>query len=271
MNILLAGEDEFTLKFLKVKFEEAQFTVDVVAVANDALKMLEEKKYQVVIIDFAMQVQNSFLDEFAKMPSRPPVIVLSLLKEETDIQKTLKHGVNLFINKEHVQMQDIVDATQSILHGEPLPEKSGYHTLVTEQTSPLPAAQADASGSAIQPEASSLSVPVQADTPTAPPVERSTPSEVNTPVQAEPPITPPVNGLTPPEVAAPVQAAAIEQPPLIEPIPVDSVQSSVENAEVVGPDQPSVDVQPGSEVGDHHPHTGSDSDTEIVDVDAEAV
>ena len=126
MKVLLAGEDEFVLKFLKVKFQELGSESDIVLTADEALKSIDTTGYQAVIVDFAIQVQSKFLEGWTLHSPRPPVVVLSLLKEEADIAKALGFGINLFIHKQHVQMQDIVEVVMKVIRGEPIPNRSGF-------------------------------------------------------------------------------------------------------------------------------------------------
>lgn len=110
-KILVAEDEESLTNAFSIKLRAAGFQIDIARDGNDVMKMIEENKYDLVLLDLLMPNKDGFevLKEMKLLKNAPDVIVLSNLSQEEDIEKTKDLGAVDFWIKSNFQLSQIVE------------------------------------------------------------------------------------------------------------------------------------------------------------------
>lgn len=107
-NILIAEDEEILRNVLKDRLSEEGWNVETAENGEEALKMMRNTKYFVVLLDLLMPKKSGFdvLEEIKNDPELKEagtnVIVLSNLGSDDDIKKALSLGaVDYFVKTQH--------------------------------------------------------------------------------------------------------------------------------------------------------------------------
>jgi len=117
-KILLVEDDRLLAEAYKDGIERAGFGVVVANDGEEGLKMLESEKPDLVLLDLIMPVKNGY--EFLKQVKfgikfkEMPVIVLTVLNDEKDIEEAKKLGADDYIVKSATSLEDSI--TKITLH-----------------------------------------------------------------------------------------------------------------------------------------------------------
>lgn len=103
MNILLAEDDTFFQNFYSKKLSERGIVVSVAKDGEEALKLLQSIKPDLILLDLIMPKKDGFdvLSEIGKNEQLKaiPVLVFSTLGQEEDVKKAKLLGATDFVNK----------------------------------------------------------------------------------------------------------------------------------------------------------------------------
>jgi len=118
-TILVVEDDTFLVRAYKVKFGENGFDVLVASTGEEAMAYLEKDPVDLVLLDIMLPVTSGF-DVLKAIRSnakwgKVPVIVLSNLGQEQDIEKGKALGANDYIVKTDVKINDIVGKVMGYL------------------------------------------------------------------------------------------------------------------------------------------------------------
>lgn len=113
-TILLAEDDKFISKVYKEGLTDAGFDVVIATNGDEALKQMRgQKKPDLVLLDIIMYSKNGFevLEEMKKDEKLKniPVIVVSNLGQEIDINKAKLLGVKEYLIKSNYTMKDVIE------------------------------------------------------------------------------------------------------------------------------------------------------------------
>lgn len=117
--ILIAEDEEAYARVLKYKLEEEGFKVATVINGGKALTAVHTKKPDLLLLDLIMPVMDGF-DVLEKWHADPelrkvPVIVLSNLGQEEDIQRTKKLGAKDYFIKTDINIVDVIEKIKKYL------------------------------------------------------------------------------------------------------------------------------------------------------------
>lgn len=115
---VLVVEDEKPLaKALEIKLGKAGFNAKSVYNGEDALKILEVEKYDLVLLDLLMPRVGGFevLSSIKQRGISTKVLVLSNLGQEEDIVKAKELGAIDFIVKSDASLNDIIVKVNTVL------------------------------------------------------------------------------------------------------------------------------------------------------------
>jgi DNA-binding response OmpR family regulator len=118
-NILIVEDDALLSEMLAGKFANQKTTVDHASDGEQALTMLKDKKYDLVLLDIMLPkvdgftVLNSINDNPASKGT--PVIILSNLGQKNDVQKGLTLGVKKYLVKAILSLDEVVEASKEVL------------------------------------------------------------------------------------------------------------------------------------------------------------
>ncbi|MBU1126696.1 response regulator [Patescibacteria group bacterium] len=118
-DILIAEDDKFLAKIYATKFKKIGLAVDIAEDGQAALDMMKKDKPKLLLLDLIMPKVDGF-EVMQKMNADPalkkiPVLVLSNLGQESDIEKAEKLGAKEFIIKSDMSIAEVVKKIQSHL------------------------------------------------------------------------------------------------------------------------------------------------------------
>ena len=112
---ILIIEDESLLSMaLEVKLSNAGFEVKTVPNAMEATNELENDSYDLILMDVVMPQVDGFalLKELGQKKTKTPVIIVSNLREESDIERAKKLGAKDYFIKSRMSLSEIVERTR---------------------------------------------------------------------------------------------------------------------------------------------------------------
>ena len=119
MKILIIEDDKFFQKFYSTKLTENKVEVQVASDGEEGLLKMRDFKPDLVLLDLIM----SKIDGFAVLATRSadenlkkiPVIVLSTLGQEKDVENAKRLGANDYINKGSFDFNIMVEKINQIM------------------------------------------------------------------------------------------------------------------------------------------------------------
>jgi len=119
-KILIVEDEQFTIKLYTHRLEAEGYEVTATTQASEALRLAEEKKPDLFIVDIMLEDGNGF-DVIKQLRSttefkKTPIITLSNLGQETDVNDAIKNGANRYFVKSNTSFQEVVDTVKSFLN-----------------------------------------------------------------------------------------------------------------------------------------------------------
>jgi len=118
-KILLAEDERAISNTLTNKLNRHEFEVLQALNGQDALKMIKSNKLDLILLDLIMPVLNGFevLEELKKEGkiSKIPIIVFSNLGQDSDIEKVKAFGVEDYLVKSDMSLNDVVEKINEVL------------------------------------------------------------------------------------------------------------------------------------------------------------
>lgn len=117
--ILIAEDDPFLSKVVDLKFKKELFDVIICGDGNQVLENAKKQKPKIILMDIIMPNMNGF-ETLVKLKADPelkniPVIILSNLGQEGDVQKGLKAGAVDYIIKSNISLNEVVEKVKKYL------------------------------------------------------------------------------------------------------------------------------------------------------------
>lgn len=120
-RILLIEDDEFLSEILLRRLQESGFEVQLAKTATDGLNLLKQGKIDLILLDLILPGMNGF--EFLKeiQNSNPkitdsPIIVLSNLGQDEEINKAKQLGAKDYLVKAHYTTKEIIEKIKEFLN-----------------------------------------------------------------------------------------------------------------------------------------------------------
>jgi len=121
VKILIVEDDKFLRELIKRKLQEVGFEAVSAVNGQEGLAIAQKEKFSLILLDLIMPGLDgfSFLLEAQKLPSLSaiPIIILSNLGQQEDIDKARRLGAVDFLIKAHFTPNEIVDKINNILGG----------------------------------------------------------------------------------------------------------------------------------------------------------
>lgn len=117
-KIVLITEDEKPyLRALTLKLTNAGFDVKNAEDGESAIKIIAEKKCDLILLDLIMPKVDGFgvLEYMQKNNISIPTIVLTNLGQLDDEKRGRKLGAIDFLNKSNIQIVEVIERVQSLL------------------------------------------------------------------------------------------------------------------------------------------------------------
>jgi len=117
--ILIVEDDKFLRELMSRKLNNSGFSVEVAIDGKEALKKIKEKKYKIILLDLVLPGMDGFeiLGEIKKdnETKNIPVIILSNLGQEEEVERGLKLGAEDYLIKAHFTPDEIVNKIEEVL------------------------------------------------------------------------------------------------------------------------------------------------------------
>ncbi|MCA9380796.1 response regulator [Candidatus Dojkabacteria bacterium] len=116
MKILIAEDESALSKALQIKLTDEGLGVDVAHDGEEAIRMLQENKYDVILVDLMMPGKSGLdVIKFIKKNNiEVKIIVDSNLSQEQDKEEVEALGVKDFIIKSNVSIEEIIQKINSL-------------------------------------------------------------------------------------------------------------------------------------------------------------
>jgi DNA-binding response OmpR family regulator len=117
-NILLVEDDPFLVDIYTTKFKEAGFPIEVAIDGSQALKKIEEKKPDLILLDIVLprldgwEILKGLRDD--KKLSDLKVVILSNLGQKSEIDKAFALGATQYLIKAHYTPSEVVEEVKKI-------------------------------------------------------------------------------------------------------------------------------------------------------------
>jgi|WetSurMetagenome_2_1015567.scaffolds.fasta_scaffold1306145_1 DNA-binding response OmpR family regulator len=110
-KVLIVEDERLIAKPIAMKLQFSGFEVKNAYDGEEALKMMKEEKFDVVLLDLMMPRVDGFdvLRELQKRGDTTPIIVATNLNQEADVSKVLELGVTNYYVKSDTTLDEIVE------------------------------------------------------------------------------------------------------------------------------------------------------------------
>ncbi|MCX7779080.1 MAG: response regulator [Patescibacteria group bacterium] len=114
-KILIVEDDQFLAKLLASKLASSETNLEVETAFNgeEALKKIQEKKYDLIVLDLILPQKDGFEFLAEKQKSdkikETKIIILSCLGQEQDREKALKFGAVDYLVKSQQSLPEVVE------------------------------------------------------------------------------------------------------------------------------------------------------------------
>ncbi len=120
-RILYVEDDSFLADLMLKKFESIQATVENATSGEEAVKMIQDKQFDCVLLDLLLP-KMSGLDVLKTIKedqktAHIPVVVFSNLGADNDIERAKELGADRFLVKSSVVPDDVPGVLNEILEG----------------------------------------------------------------------------------------------------------------------------------------------------------
>lgn len=120
-RVLLVEDDRFLRKAADARLRQAGYTVLTAVDGEEALRLARAERPDLILLDLIMPKIQGFevLRELKQDPATAPipVVVLSNLGQERDMEQALKLGAHAYFVKAHLSLQALVERVQELLGG----------------------------------------------------------------------------------------------------------------------------------------------------------
>lgn len=119
LKVLIIEDDTFLSSLLKGRFEKEGFEVHQAFDGNQALEVLKEEIPDIILLDLIMPKKSGFevLESLSLDPrlSRIPVVIVTNLAQEEDIEKVRSLGALEYFVKARTSIDDLIQKVKEII------------------------------------------------------------------------------------------------------------------------------------------------------------
>ena len=109
-RILIAEDERAIAKALELKLKNTGYEVDVATDGKNALDLVSQNKYDLLILDLVMPNVDGFqvLEELKNKGNKVPIIVASNLSQDGDFKKAKELGAKDYFIKSNTSLAELV-------------------------------------------------------------------------------------------------------------------------------------------------------------------
>ncbi len=124
-KILVVDDDKLVLKAIQPQLFSAGFYVATAENGKDALEILKQESFDLVILDWVMPKMNGFevLREAREHKINTPMIMLSTYGQEEQEKGAKELGILEIFDKAKAPLPEVVEYIKHFLSGEKMPKK----------------------------------------------------------------------------------------------------------------------------------------------------
>lgn len=110
-KILIVEDDKFLNKLLALRLKKEGAEVVSVYNGSQALEEIKKNNFNLIVLDLILPQKDGFevLAEIQEIRAGIPIVVLSNLGQEADIENVLKFGVKDFIVKVDNPLSEVIE------------------------------------------------------------------------------------------------------------------------------------------------------------------
>lgn len=118
-KILIVEDDQFTVKLYSNLLSDAGYETVSTPIASEALELARREKPDLLILDLMLTDGNGFevikqIREDSGL-KKVPIITLSNLGQETDINEAIKKGSNRYFVKSNARFEEVIEAVKKLI------------------------------------------------------------------------------------------------------------------------------------------------------------
>jgi len=118
-KILIVEDEPFTIKLYTRLLTSEGFEVTATPETKEAARLAKTIKPNLVIVDMMLQDGDGFdvIKDIRKIPEfkKTPILVLSNLGQEIDINEAKKVGANQYLVKSNVKFEEVIETVKKML------------------------------------------------------------------------------------------------------------------------------------------------------------
>ncbi|HBU07355.1 MAG TPA: response regulator [Candidatus Magasanikbacteria bacterium] len=118
-KILIVEDDQFTIKLYTRLLTDVGYQIISTPAASEALSLAKLEKPDLIIVDLMLLDGNGFdvIKQVRKDKTlgKVPIITLSNLGQETDINEAIKKGSNKYFVKSNTRFEEVVEAVKKLI------------------------------------------------------------------------------------------------------------------------------------------------------------
>ena len=119
-TIFVVEDNKFLTKFYRIKLEKEGFNVICAFDGEEAMQKIQTETPNIILLDIIMP-KKSGMDVLVELKKDPkfqniPVLVLTNLGQEEDMEKTLDAGADDYIVKADTSFEDVLDKIEKHLN-----------------------------------------------------------------------------------------------------------------------------------------------------------
>lgn len=111
LKLIVVEDDAVIGSVLTLKLKSEGFTVDSASDGSEGIELIKKNKYDLIILDLIMPVMDGFevLEKLNENKNKVPVIVMSNLGQQEDIERAKSLGAKDYLIKANTPLNKIVE------------------------------------------------------------------------------------------------------------------------------------------------------------------
>lgn len=116
-NLLVIEDEDALAGALKLKLESVGYTVTVASDGESGYELAATDKFDLILLDLILPIIDGFtvLAKLQEKKLKAPVIILSNLSQQEDIDKAMSLGAVEFLVKSDIQLSKVIEHIKKFL------------------------------------------------------------------------------------------------------------------------------------------------------------
>ena len=118
-KIIIAEDDKFLANAYRLKLEKEGFEIEIVANGRELIAKIPEFKPNIILLDLLMPLMDGFealeILKSDKNTKNIPVLIMSNLGQQSDIDKGKELGAKDYIIKSNISLKKVIEKIEGLL------------------------------------------------------------------------------------------------------------------------------------------------------------